>query len=85
MACQIVKADGITAIVCAPRPRPRRCGCRAPATLLCDWKVGKRTCDKPICTACAEEVAPDKHLCPEHQAGYREWLDRRRAKLTAES
>jgi hypothetical protein len=83
MACRTVTVGGVTAIVCGPRPRRRRCSCGAPATLLCDWKVGKGTCDKPICAAHAEEVAPDKHLCPEHQVAYREWLARREEKVTA--
>lgn len=81
MACRTVKVDGITGIVCGERRhrRPRRCKCSAPATLLCDWRVGKGTCDEAICTTHAEEVSPDKHLCPEHQVAYRGWLDARRS------
>ena len=75
MACALVKLpDRLTAIVCRSRRPQRRCACKRPATLLCDWKVGHgKTCDRPICTSCAQEVAADKHLCPEHQAAYRQW------------
>jgi len=69
------------------------CGRALSATLQCDWKLGTatppppggrpllgkegRTCDVHICTACAQEVGPDKHLCPEHQRTYKEWLAQR--------
>lgn len=39
-----------------------------------------KTCDKAICEDHAEEVSTDKHLCPEHQDAYRDWLDRKREK-----
>jgi hypothetical protein len=53
-------------------------------TLPCGFRViacGRRR-HKP-CHACArpaghaQEVAPDKHLCPEHQVEYRFWIFRR--------
>lgn len=45
----------------------------------CDWKIGGgKTCDRWICEAHAQEVGQDKHLCPEHQAAYREWQAARR-------
>jgi len=37
---------------------------------------GFQTCDEWICGACAQEVGPNKHLCPEHQRTYKEWLAR---------
>ena len=76
MVCTPIKLEGgMTAIVCCGRGRKRRCACERPATLLCDWKVGKgKTCDRPICTGCAKEVAHDKHLCREHQVAYRDWI-----------
>jgi hypothetical protein len=91
MTCRTVMTPAGPAIVCGPRPRSRKCtDCRsAPATLLCDWKLrepdGKptgKTCDRPICAGCAEEVAEGKHLCVTHRALYRRWLDARRGKGT---
>lgn len=85
MVCTPVKMPGGgTAFVCGPRPKVKRCSCGARGTLLCDWKTGKtaagkvKTCDRPICSAHAREVAPDKHLCPEHSAAYDEWLAKRK-------
>lgn len=79
MVCQRVDIGGITAIVCGPRPRAKRCraeGCQRAGQLLCDWKTGPgKTCDMPICSGHAQDVAPDKHLCPTHQADYRAWLN----------
>jgi hypothetical protein len=85
MPCHHVNIDGISAIVCTGRQRRKRCACGAVAPYLCDWKMGAgKTCDRPICQAHAEEVAKDKHLCPEHQAAYVAWLDARRAKASAD-
>ncbi|MCC7484569.1 MAG: hypothetical protein IT529_06225 [Burkholderiales bacterium] len=82
MKCSRVPLPGGgVAIVCgARRVRVHLCACGARATLQCDWKVpgGKSgTCDAWICGGCAQEVGPDKHLCAEHQAAYREWKTRR--------
>ncbi len=80
MACRGIKLpNGGAAIVCGPRKRRRNCDrCGAKATLLCDWKTDAgKTCDRPICTACAEEVGPDKHLCPDHQLAWAEWQRQR--------
>ena len=39
---------------------------------LCDYPVGEgKTCDKPLCTKHANEIAPDIHYCTHH---YDEWL-----------
>jgi len=56
----------------AKRPRGDWCGmfpaCR------CDWKTGGgKTCSVWLCADHAQEVAPDKHLCPAHQQAYRRW------------
>jgi hypothetical protein len=43
-----------------------------PATLLCDFIVGKTlggadiTCDAPVCAICSTRVGPDKDFCPKH-------------------
>lgn len=79
MVCTVVTLPGgQTAIVCGPRPKPKKCGCGSgwPATLLCDWKTPDGpvpTCDAPICRRCTHVPAPDKDLCPTHAA---EWKAR---------
>ena len=46
----------------------------------CDWKIGDgKTCDRWRCEQHAQQVGPDKHLCPEHQRAYRAWQARREA------
>lgn len=69
--CDVLKGDGLTAIVCRGRGRTRICGvCKArPATKLCDHvKVNGKTCDYPMCALCATHVGPslDIDYCPIH-------------------
>lgn len=74
--------DGSRAIVCTRGPRPR-CACGTRATLQCDAPMPSKlissglnagrvrkpsTCDRHLCTSCATEVGPDRHLCQEHAA-----------------
>jgi hypothetical protein len=77
MACEHIKLqNGMSAIVCRARgPRPKPCfWCARPAVLLCDWKLPSgKTCDRSICNDHAQEVAPEKHLCPAHQESYMFW------------
>jgi hypothetical protein len=74
MPCERVSMPkGGVAIVCSAK---RRCACGTKATLLCDWKVPTKasgTCDRPICAGCASELAPEKHLCPEHTRSWKSW------------
>lgn len=78
MPCyQFKTADGIRGFVCTGRrpgvPRCEHCK-RGRGVYQCDWKMGGgKTCDKFICSDHALEVAPDKHLCPEHQRAYEDW------------
>jgi hypothetical protein len=70
--------NGDVAIVCGGHAKTKYCACGREATILCDWKIHLEankwgTCDKPICAAHAKQVAPGKHLCPEHQLRYDEW------------
>jgi hypothetical protein len=52
--------------------------CAAISEYQCDWKLGDgRRCDKWICKEHALNVAQDKHLCPNHQIAYAEWLKRK--------
>jgi hypothetical protein len=79
MCAWIKMPGGGYAIVCGRghRHELRYCRCGEPATLQCDhpepardrFKGGKRTktCDAWICEACAQEIGPDRHLCPAHQ------------------
>lgn len=83
MGCETIKTPGGgTAIACSRGRRVKRCHhCPQAAPFLCDWKVGEgKTCDMQICKSHAQEVSPDKHLCPDHQAAYKEWQARRAAK-----
>lgn len=73
MPCTPFSIGGARGIICTRGPRPR-CVCGRPATLQCDAPTKRKsgTCDKHLCAACATEVAPDRHLCPAHQAAKRE-------------
>lgn len=52
--------------------------CACPAEFQCDWKMaGGGTCSKHLCKPHAMTVADGKHLCPDHQAAYNEWLAKR--------
>lgn len=82
MKCAHLKLPGGgTAIVCGRRERPRRyCACDLAGGFQCDWKVSPtKTCDRFICPTHAQEVAKQKHLCPEHQEAYKAWLAARGA------
>lgn len=85
MPCTHVKLpNGITAIVCASKPRMKRCSCGGPGTLLCDWKIDKagKTCDRAICSQCTQSPVEGKDICPAHQLALEEWQVRR-AKVVA--
>jgi len=77
MSCTVVELPGGgRGFACGPRRAPRRCGCGAPASLLCDWKTPVRksgTCDAPLCARCASSPAPGKNLCPEHAGAWAQW------------
>jgi hypothetical protein len=79
--CERVKFEhGVVAIVCGVRGSASRyCQCGRAGKLLCDWKAPHRrsgTCDRPLCTLHATEVAPGKHLCPEHRTAFEAWKRR---------
>jgi hypothetical protein len=67
MPCTPFSIGGARGFICTRRPRPR-CACGTPASLQCDAPTKRRsgTCDRHLCTACAVEVGPDRHLCPTH-------------------
>jgi hypothetical protein len=69
MPCIPFQHQGMHGFVChrGPAPKPKPCRyCGQPATCLCDHPQGKRTCDTPMCAACATEVDADLHQCREH-------------------
>lgn len=72
MTChRLTLADGTAMIVCARGQRTRRCPCGRVALYLCDARRGPRTartCDQPLCDACATVTGPDRHLCRVHAA-----------------
>lgn len=89
MKCAHVKIGEVTAIVCGRAIPARPCiKCRkAPATRLCDWKLGKEagraTCDRPLCEACTFHPAPGKDLCPRHKTEFDKWKDQQAAAAAA--
>ena len=65
-------ADGkIVGIVCSREPRNRPCRfCGNPSSKLCDYPVSNgKTCDAPLCPACAVHIEPDTDYCPNHKTG----------------
>jgi len=71
MPCRNVDhGDGRHAIVCGPPARARKCivcGVSTKEPKLCDFPVGKgKTCDAPMCRACARHTDPDTDFCPRH-------------------
>lgn len=80
MPCSTINLPGGgVAFVRHSAPRRRRCcACHLAGGYLCDWKVSEgKTCDAPICPEHALEVAPNKHLCPQHREA---WAKRQAAK-----
>jgi len=74
--CEHLNIEGTHVIVCGARKTRRYCACGHAADFLCDWKVPAKksgTCDAPICSKHAKQVAPEKHLCPAHQLQYVVW------------
>jgi hypothetical protein len=66
-----VSDDGkISGFVCGPRGKRRdvrSCAfCTTIHTLLCDFKVGGKTCDKPLCARHAVKIAREVDYCPDH-------------------
>lgn len=60
--------------ICGGRAKSTKCrglpGCTRKSKYLCDYplageKAGK-TCDRPLCAACAKTVGSDLHYCPSH-------------------
>nr|WP_269151981.1 DUF4326 domain-containing protein [Pseudomonas luteola] len=49
---------------------PHCAECGDVGTNLCDYVVGARskTCDRPLCDYCAQEVGDNLHYCAEHHA-----------------
>jgi hypothetical protein len=78
--CEHININGQDVIVCGVRVTAKYCECGHRGIFLCDWKIRRgeklSTCDKPICARHAKEVAPGKHLCPEHQLEYDGWKKR---------
>lgn len=74
--CEHINIGGHGVILCGG-PKPKFCACGRREEFQCDWKVirGRKagTCDRSLCALHAKEVAPNKHLCPEHQRAYEAW------------
>ena len=47
----------------------QRVRCMAMSGFLCDHESSDgKTCDAPLCPDHAQQVGPDRHLCPRHAA-----------------
>jgi len=57
--------------VCGTFPAEEMCPCGSGRLVefLCDYRASgrKRTCSRKMCTQCAFEVDPERHLCKEHR------------------
>lgn len=81
MGCDHIKVPGGgAAIVCTRAVRRHKCcACHLAGGFQCDWKLSEtKTCDRFICPEHALKVAPNKHLCPEHQETYKAWQAKRK-------
>lgn len=69
MPCTPFTINGATGILCTRTRRPG-CACGRPSEFQCDAPTMRKsgTCDKHLCSKCATEVGPDKHLCRTHAA-----------------
>ena len=82
--CQHTMVGAHPVVICGGKAE--FCMCGRVASFLCDWKVRERksgTCDKPICSSHAKQVAPGKHLCPFHQHQYDSWKRRHPERVEA--
>lgn len=87
MACEHLNIGGQHVIICGAPTRKRFCACGRPCEFECDWKTPLKksgTCDRSLCSHHAKEVAPGKHLCPEHQKAYEAWKSRPRPEAQPE-
>jgi len=69
MPCYIERTkNGDTMFLCGDfGPHCAAGRCAASTGFLCDYPVGEdRTCDLPLCSSHAYEVAPNVHYCPGH-------------------
>jgi hypothetical protein len=70
MTCTPFKLpDGTVAILCnrgRRKPPPPCSCCGRRSSRLCDFKIGRRRCSKPLCTECAVHVGEDLDYCPSH-------------------
>lgn len=46
---------------------PRASRARAPLLFATPAPLDERTCDLAMCSTCAYEAGPDRHLCPTHR------------------
>ena len=74
MPCYSKYTEGGNMFMCGRLgPHCNASGCNWVSEYLCDYPVGEgKTCDRPLCTEHAYEVAPDTHYCAAH---YNQWAD----------
>lgn len=55
---------------------PHCAECGDCSSFLCDYPVGdSKTCDRPLCEAHANPVAPNMHYCTAHMIMWKAYLD----------
>lgn len=64
MPCEI-KGNMITCSTIIKKNSPCE-WCNFPHTKLCDFDLGKRTCDKRMCNGHSKSVGLDLDYCPDH-------------------
>lgn len=72
MACYSITKDGKhVGFICGDLgPHCAECA-RVGDEFLCDYPVGEgKTCDRPLCSDHAHEVAPNIHYCTGHHADF---------------
>lgn len=72
MGCDFRKGPGgVTLIACTRGRRAPKCSVcgNKPGTQLCDGPGAApgKTCDRPLCTGCAQRAGPNTDYCPDHR------------------
>lgn len=65
-------------IACTRGPRVKACFyCGRPSTSLCDWPLGGKTCDKPMCVGCRNHHPElgDVDYCRTHEAMHKDKIN----------
>lgn len=73
MACEFFRSDDgkVVGVMCSRGPKKRCVYCGKPMTKLCDYPLEDgKTCDVPMCSACATHIGDDLDVCRKHSDGH---------------